>query len=87
VGIAGLSPDTEPSTARIAAVSRLVTERGVSTIYYETLVSPAVAQSVAREAHVGYGVLDPIEGVSGSNDYLSVMRSNLTELERGQRCT
>ena len=49
IGIAGLSPDAEPSPARIAEVADLVRERGVTTIYYETLVDPSVAETLAAE--------------------------------------
>lgn len=87
VGIAGLSPDAEPSTARIAEVARIVKAKKVSTVYYETLVSPSVAKAVAREAHAATSVLDPIEGITEGKDYLTVMRANLVALRAGQRCT
>ena len=39
-------------------------DRGVTTVYTETLVDPAVAETVADEAGVGTAVLDPIEGLT-----------------------
>jgi zinc transport system substrate-binding protein len=54
------------------------------------LVSPAVAQTVARETGAATAVLDPIEGLtdaSAGRDYLQVMRSNLAVLEKGQSCS
>ena len=35
----------------------------MKTIYYETLVSPAVAETVAAETGAATAVLDPIEGL------------------------
>jgi zinc transport system substrate-binding protein len=61
----------------------------VHTIYYETLVSPAVARTVAGETGATTEVLDPIEGLtkaSQGRDYLAVMRSNLANIQRGQPC-
>ena len=90
VGISGLSPSTEPSPAQLAEISTLVQERGVTTVYTETLVDPAVAETVATEAGVRTAVLDPIEGLtdeSAGSDYLEVMRANLATLQEGQSCS
>jgi zinc transport system substrate-binding protein len=90
VGISGLSPDAEPSPGAVAEVAAFVEEHDVRTIYYETLVSPAVAETVARETGAGTAVLDPLESLtdeSAGDDYLAVMRSNLQTLQRGQGCS
>jgi zinc transport system substrate-binding protein len=90
VGITGLSPDTEPQPADLARVTDFVREHKVRTIYYETLVSPAIARTVAAETGARTAVLDPIEGLtkdSAGGDYLAVMRSNLQHLREGQPCT
>jgi zinc transport system substrate-binding protein len=89
VGISGLSPDAEPSPARIAEVQQEVRAGGVTTIFYETLVSPAVARSIAGDLGLVADVLDPIEGITEQSrgaDYLAVMRSNLTALEKANGC-
>jgi zinc transport system substrate-binding protein len=90
VGISGLSPSQEPSPAQLAEISTLVRERGVTTVYTETLVDPAVAETVAEEAGVRTAVLDPLEGLtddSAGADYLSVMREDLATLQEGQGCS
>jgi len=90
VGISGLSPDEEPTAARLAEVADFVTENGVSTIYFETLVSPDIAETVAAETGAATAVLDPLEGLtdeSAGSDYLEVMRANLQALRTGQSCT
>lgn len=89
VGISGLSPSQEPAAAQLAEISRLVADRGVTTVYTETLVDPAVAETVAQEAGAETAVLDPLEGLtdeSAGEDYLEVMRANLATLQQGQAC-
>ena len=89
IGISGLSPDAEPSPARIAEVQTEAREHGITTIFYETLVSPDVATSIAGDLGLKTDVLDPIEGITADSrgtDYLSVMRSNLTALTTANGC-
>ncbi len=89
VGIAGLEPSEEPSPADLAEITELVEQRGVTTVYTETLVDPAVAETVAAEAGVQTAVLDPLEGLtdeSAGEDYLEVMRANVETLRQGQSC-
>ena len=89
IGIGGLSPDTEPSPARIAAIQREATEHQVTTIFTETLASPAVAEAIAGDLGLRTDVLDPVEGItdkSRGQDYLAVMQANLTALQRANGC-
>ena len=93
VGVTGLSPSTEPSADQMAEITDLVSERGVTTVYTETLVDPSIAETVADEADeagVRTAVLDPLEGLtdeSAGDDYLAVMRANLATLQEGQTCS
>jgi zinc transport system substrate-binding protein len=89
--IAGLSPEAEPTPARIAELADLVRKRGVTTIFTEELVSPRVAQALAREAHVRTDVLSPIEGLTSTerkagDNYLSLMDRNLGKLRAALGC-
>jgi zinc transport system substrate-binding protein len=89
IGIAGVGGDVEPSPGALAKVSQFVRAHDVKTIYYETLVSPAVADTVARETGARTAVLDPIEGItdeSAGRDYLTIMQANLATLRVGQSC-
>ena len=89
-GITGISPDAEPNAAQMRQIVEHVKEHGVGTIYSETLVSPALADTIARESGARVAVLDPIEGVttkSAGKDYFEIMRSNLRALTLGQVCT
>jgi zinc transport system substrate-binding protein len=88
VGITGLSPEAEPSPHRLAEVAREARSTGATTIFFETLVSPKVAETVAREVGAGTAVLDPLEGLTSADaDYFSVMRTNLDTLTKALGCT
>lgn len=88
VGLSGVSPDAEPSPARLREVREIVEHEGVDVIYFETLVSSAVSESFARDLGVGTAVLDPIEGLADTaDDYRSVMQRNRDALAAGLGCT
>jgi zinc transport system substrate-binding protein len=90
IGIAGLEPTEEPTAARIAEVQKLAKEHGVTTIFFETLVSDAVAKSIAGDLGLKTAVLDPIEGItsnSAGTNYLEVMASNLKALQEANKCS
>ena len=84
IAIAGLSPDEEPAPARIQQIQQEVRDRGITTIFFETLVSPDLAETIARDTGATAAVLDPIEGIKdpGRDDYFTVMRANLAALQK-----
>lgn len=90
--ITGLSPESEPDPSRLAELRALVRAEGVTTVFTEELVSPAVANALAREAGVRTAVLSPLEGltpreVEAGEDYGSIMRRNLRALEVALGCS
>jgi zinc transport system substrate-binding protein len=89
--ISGISPDAEPSPTRLAELAKLVRRDGVTTIFTEELVSPKVAETLAREVGVTTAVFNPLEGLTkeelaAGQDYVSVMRSNLKTLQQALGC-
>jgi zinc transport system substrate-binding protein len=91
VPITGLTPESEPSPQRLAHVVKLVRRTHATTVFFETLVSPRLADTVAREVGVRTAVLDPIEGLTPSeqardDNYLTLMRSNLEALRKALGC-
>ena len=89
--IAGLSLEAEPDPQRLAALADSVRRTGATTIFHETLVSPRLAQTLARQTGTRTAVLDPIEGLSEEQvdqgaDYASVMRQNLASLKEALGC-
>jgi zinc transport system substrate-binding protein len=92
ISLEGLNPEGEPAPRELAHVVNVVRENGVTTVFFETLVSPKLARTVARETGAKTAVLDPIEGLTPDEtargaDYFSVMRSNLAHLRQGLGCS
>jgi zinc transport system substrate-binding protein len=91
VAITGLSPEAEPAPRDVEHAVELVRQTGATTVFFETLVSPRLAETVAREAHAKTAVLNPIEGLTpeeaaAGEDYFSLMRANLSALRGALGC-
>lgn len=89
--IAGLSPDAEPSAQRLAELTDLVKEEGISYIFFETLTSPKLAETLATETGAQTLVLNPIEGLTSEDEannatYFTFMRDNLANLQKALTC-
>lgn len=91
VAISGISPDEEPTPQALARVARFVKDNNVSYIFFETLVSPRLAETVARETGAQTLVLNPLEGLTDKEqadgqDYFSIQRANLVNLKTALDC-
>ena len=91
VPITGLTPESEPTPKQLAHVIQLVRQTHATTVFFERLVSPRLADTVAREVGAHTAVLDPIEGLTPSEQrhgetYLTVMRENLAALQKALAC-
>ncbi|MCP9487674.1 MAG: zinc ABC transporter substrate-binding protein [Gaiellaceae bacterium MAG52_C11] len=91
IAISGLSPEAEPTAGELEQVIEKVREHGATTIFFETLVSPRLAQTVAREVGAETAVLNPLEGLTEEDidagaDYFSLMRANLAALREALEC-
>lgn len=87
--IAGLTPDAEPTAADLAHLQSEIRQYGVTTVFYERLATPKMAQALAEDVGVETAVLDPLEGLSdetAGEDYLSLMRANLDALRKANDC-
>lgn len=89
VGVSGLDPEGEPSPKHIADLTELIRRTGATTVFTETLASPKIADTLAREAGVRTEVLDPVEGVrpGSHDDYFSIMRRDLATLRPALECS
>ncbi|MFF4028519.1 metal ABC transporter substrate-binding protein [Streptomyces sviceus] len=82
--INGLDPESEPSADRVKDLERMAKADGVTTVFYETLVSDKTAKTIASDAGLKTDVLDPIEGITAKSrgkDYFSVQEANLKALQ------
>ena len=91
VPLTGLSPEAEPSARAIEALVERVERERTTTVFFETLVSPKLARTVAREAGARTAALNPLEGLTDEQlergeDYFSIMRDNLAALREGLGC-
>jgi len=92
IPIAGLSPDAEPSPKELGEIVNFVKEHNITYIFFESLVSPKLADTIATEAGVKTLVLNPLEGLTKKEgeerkDYISIMRENLANLQTALSCT
>lgn len=91
ISVAGLSPDAEPSVKQLADITDFVKQNKIKYIFFESLVSPKLSQTLASETGTKTLVLDPIEGVSNNDikqgkNYLTIMQDNLHNLQIALEC-
>lgn len=91
IPITGLSPEAEPAPRDLERAVEAVRETGATTVFVEPLLSTRAAETVAREAGVRTAVLNPIEGLTASEeergeDYFTLMRANLAALRKALSC-
>jgi zinc transport system substrate-binding protein len=91
VPLAGLAPEAEPGPRAIERLVAEVRRTRATTVFFETLVSPKLAQTVARAAGARTAVLSPLEGLTAAElargeNYFTVMRSNLRTLREALGC-
>lgn len=92
IAISGLSPDEEPSAQQLASVADFAKKHNVKYIFFESLVSPKLSETIASEVGAQTIVLDPIEGLSDDDikqgkNYLTVMEANLKNLQTALQCS
>lgn len=87
IAITGLSPQQEPSAAKMAEIADFVKKHRLKYIFFETLTSPRLAEVLARETGAQTEVLNPIGGLTeeemkAGKNYISVMEENLATLTK-----
>jgi zinc transport system substrate-binding protein len=91
IPITGIDPESEPSSRRLQRLIALVRSEHVTTVFFERLVAPRLAETVARDADAKAAVLDPIEGLTPSEQasgfsYFTLMGENLRQLRNALGC-
>ncbi|MGM9904468.1 ABC zinc transporter substrate-binding protein [Enterococcus sp. 10A9_DIV0425] len=87
VPIAGLNPEQEPSSSRLAELKDYVQNNDIHYIYFEKNANDKIAKTLASETGVKLEVLNPLESLTkqqmaDGEDYISVMEANLKSLEK-----
>jgi zinc transport system substrate-binding protein len=91
VSVTGLSPDEEPSVQQLAEVAKFARDNNVKYIFFESLLSPKLSETIATEVGAKTLVLNPIEGLSSEDisqgkDYFTEMENNLANLKTALEC-
>ncbi len=89
--IAGLSPDQEPAPGTLAHVADIAKQKKIPVIFFETMASPKLSETIANEVGAQTMVLNPIEGLTAEDrkanaSYITIMRDNLVELRTAMEC-
>jgi|DewCreStandDraft_1066081.scaffolds.fasta_scaffold00129_53 zinc transport system substrate-binding protein len=87
IGVMGLSPDAEPTVQRMNEITNFAKEHEIKYILFEELVSPKLAETLAKSLDIETLVLNPLEGlteeqVTAKEDYFTIMAKNLTTIEK-----
>lgn len=88
--IRGVTPQSEPSPAKLAELTEICRENNIKYIFFESLVSPKLSQTLASEVGAEVLVLNTGQGISeeeikqGEN-YITIMYDNLENLEKALR--
>ncbi|MDE1970601.1 MAG: zinc ABC transporter substrate-binding protein [Patescibacteria group bacterium] len=92
VPIAGLSPDAEPSANTLVQIASFAKQHNVHYIFFESLVSPKLANTLAQEVGATTLELNPLEGLTKEelqrgDNYFTIMERNLAQLQKALLCT
>ncbi len=87
LAIAGISPDAEPTPAALQKLAKVVKDKEIKYIFFETLATPKTAQVLAAETGVQTAVLDPVEGLDKDGreqglNYIKIMQANIEALKK-----
>lgn len=87
IAITGLTPQAEPSPAKLKELTALIKKYDISTIFMENLSSPKLTDVLAEETGAKVDLLHPIDGLTQEEmdqgkEYLSLMGQNLKALKR-----
>lgn len=87
----GVSADSEPSPKKMMALIETIRQHRLRSVFYEELLSPAVAQAVASETGATLLKLHGIhnltkEDIDAGVNFTALMEKNLTALKKGLVC-
>ena len=91
LALAGLTPEVEPSPARMKELVQEIKQTGATYIFFESLTTPAVAEAIARETGAKTLEMNPLEGLTqdqlrAGDNYFTIMRQNLANLRTALAC-
>lgn len=87
----GYSPDAEPTAANLATLVDIIEHENATAIFTNTLESPAIAETLARETGARVLLINPAGNVGkdirdAGTTFIDILESNLSALSEGLRC-
>jgi len=87
----GFTPDSEPTPKNMAELIEKIKLSGVKYLYFEELISPKVAEMLAKETGVKLLSLNGAHNISKDamtrgDAFISIMQKNLENLKKGLQC-
>ena len=89
--ITGISPEEEPSPRKMVELARLARRMNIKYIFFEELLTPRLAETIAGEVGAETLTLNPLGGltmnkINEGGTYISVMEDNLKNLRIAMEC-
>lgn len=91
LSILGINPEEEPSPAALAQLTNLAKEYGITHVFFETNLSPKLAETLAQEVGATTLVFHPLENLNSTEltageNYFSIQTRNLNNLRTAMNC-
>ena len=87
LAITGISPEDQPDAKLLSKIATEAKRVGVKTVFFEDVLPKELSETVARAIGAKTSLLSALEFTpEGSNDYISMMRDNLKNLQIGLSC-
>jgi zinc transport system substrate-binding protein len=87
----GFSPDAEPSPKKLIELVKTLKKHGLAHLYYEELITPRVAETIAKETGASLLMLHGAHNLTKDEfekgvTFISLMEDNLKNLKAGLQC-
>lgn len=87
----GFSPDAEPTARNLAEISKTLRQEGLDHLFYEELLSPRIADTIAKETGATLLKLHGAHNISkeefhANRTFIELMERNLDNLMTGLQC-
>lgn len=87
----GLSPDSEPTAGELAALIERIKKEGIRFVFYEELISPKIAETLAAETGARTLPLNAAHNVGRDQiargvSFFDILRGDLDSLKTGLEC-
>jgi zinc transport system substrate-binding protein len=91
IPVTGVNPEAEPSAQDIVKIIEQAREQNISVVFFEKLINPATAQTIAEEINGTTMVFNSVHGLTEEEkaagmDYVSLMEENLDKIREALDC-